>query len=218
MKAIPREVKIITNSRDIRQMRERLSLSLFQKEILIGSLLGDGCLSPNAYGKNYRLQMVQSNAQKEYLWWKYKIFKEWTLSEPKFVAINNSWRFRTISHPEFTNWQKRFYKGKQKILPKDIEIIFNNPISLAVWFMDDGGKMKDKYREYGNLFNVQGFTIDEVIRLQKVLISNFGLSTTRQWNNRGYRLYIGKSGYKKFNGLIEKLIHPTLRYKLILTP
>ncbi len=218
MKAIPREVKIVTNSRHIRQLRDGLSLSSLQQKVLIGSLLGDGCLSPNEYGKNYRLQMVQGNDQKEYLWWKYEIFKNWTLSEPKFVSVNNSWRFRTLSHPELTKWQQKFYIGRKKILPKDVELMLDNPLSLAIWFMDDGGKMKDKYREYGNLFNVQGLSLDEVIRLQKVLMENFSLSTTRQWNNRGYRLYIGKSGYGKLNELIEKFVHPTLKYKLILTP
>ncbi len=218
MKAIPREVKIVTNSRPIRELRKSLSLSLFQEKILIGALLGDGCLTPNAYGKNYRFQVTQGSDQKEYVLWKYNIFKDWTLSEPKYAAINDSWRFRTISHPEFSKWQQRFYENKKKILPKDIESIFTDPLSLAVWFMDDGGKMKDKYREYGNLLNVQGFSIDEVGRLQNLLFINFNLSTTRQWNNRGYRLYLGKKEYGKLNELIEKFVHPTLRYKLILTP
>lgn len=58
----------------------------------------------------------------------------------------------------------------------------------------------------------------EVKKLQNILLLNFGLFTTRQWNNRGYRLYLGKDVYQKLNTLIEKFVHPVLRYKLILTP
>ena len=218
MKAIPREVKIVTNSHSIMNLRKSLSLTEIQKKFLIGTLMGDGCLTPNAYGKNYRFQVTQGSEQKEYVLWKYSIFKNWTLSEPKYTAINDSWRFRTISHPEFRQWHDIFYQGRQKVLPKEIESMLIDPFSLAIWFMDDGGKLKDKHREYGNLLNIQGFSIDEVERLQNLLLTNFNLYTTRQWNNRGYRLYLGKKERGKLNELIEKFVHPTLRYKLILTP
>jgi len=221
MKVIPWEVRKqspITNSRFIRELRKRLSLSAFQKRVLIGTLLGDGCLTPNAYGKNYRLQIVHGKKQREYLFWKYKIFKEWVLSKPKFILRTQAWKFRTVSHPEFTTWQRKFYKGKRKILPKDIEKFLRDPLILAVWFMDDGGKMRDKNREYGNLLNVQKFPLEDVVRLQEILLKNLNLPTTRQWNNRGYRIYLGRKYCRRFNSLIAKYILPTFKYKLILTP
>lgn len=221
MKVIPREdkrSKVITWSREIRDLQKRLSLNLWQKEILIGTILGDGCLIPNVYGKNYRLKVEQGDAQKEYAWWKYEAFKEWVLTPPKFQERTNSWRFYTISHPEFSEFREIFYRNGKRILPKQIEKILKNPLSLAVWFMDDGGKMIDKAREYGYLLNIQQFSEKEVNLIQEVLRKNFGLFTTKQWNNSGYRLYFGKKSRKKFDSLIRKYVEPCLKYKLLLNP
>jgi len=103
MKIIPREVrrrKPITWSREIRALQQRLSLTQIQKEVLIGTLLGDGCLLVNVYGKNYRLYIEHSVKQKNYLEWKYEIFREWCLSQPK---DKKSWRIYVLpkSVPEF---------------------------------------------------------------------------------------------------------------------
>ncbi len=66
MKAIPREVgKSITHSRELRELRVRLALTEYQKQIVTGSLLGDGSLIPNAWGKGYRLQIEQGERQKD---------------------------------------------------------------------------------------------------------------------------------------------------------
>jgi len=69
MKVIPREVvkrKPITWSLEIRKLQKELILNSFQKKVLIGTILGDGCLTPNAYGKNYRLQIEQAAKEKKY--------------------------------------------------------------------------------------------------------------------------------------------------------
>jgi len=60
MKATPWEVKRkspITNSKVIQEFRSNLSITAFQEQVLIGTILGDACLTPNAWGKNYRLQI-----------------------------------------------------------------------------------------------------------------------------------------------------------------
>jgi len=110
---------------------------------LIGTLLGDGSLVANAHGKNYRLQIEHQKKQKSYLEWKYRVFERWCLSPPKFRVKTNSWYFRTISHPIFTEYRslfyQAFYQAKKKIIPKEIETLLTNPVSLAVWYMDDGG-------------------------------------------------------------------------------
>ena len=68
---------MITNSTLIRNLRKSLKLSRKQEFILIGTLLGDGSLLSNSWGKNYRLSLRQGALQKEYLFWKYNIFKTW---------------------------------------------------------------------------------------------------------------------------------------------
>jgi len=61
----------ITNSREIRSLRDSLRLSERQRKILTGSLLGDGCLVPNWRKKHYRLQIEQNESHKAYVFWFY---------------------------------------------------------------------------------------------------------------------------------------------------
>jgi len=92
MKVIPREVvkrkHAASWSKEIREMRHKLQLTSLQKSFLVGTILGDGCLTANVGKKNFRLQVEQSAKQKDYVWWKYQIFREWVLMEPKFQPKN----------------------------------------------------------------------------------------------------------------------------------
>jgi hypothetical protein len=68
MEVTPREVKgmkPITWSKEIRELHKKLRMNSFQEAVLIGTLLGDGSLVVNAYGKNYRLRIEHQKAQKE---------------------------------------------------------------------------------------------------------------------------------------------------------
>lgn len=214
MKVIPREVKktkVITNSSDIRKLRDNITLSKYQKEILVGTLLGDSCLIPNIWGKNYRLQVSHSRTQKELVDWKYKIFKNFTLSSPKYDKIINAWKFRTISHPEFTDLYKGFYRNKKKIVPKDIVKVIT-PVGLAVWFMDDGSIGP---RKQGYILNSQCFSLEENLKLKYCLEKKFGITEVSIHKDKKFhRLYIKLSSMKKFFVTVSPHIIPSMKYKL----
>jgi hypothetical protein len=214
MKIIPREVrrrKPITWSREIRALQQRLSLTQIQKEVLIGTLLGDGCLLVNVYGKNYRLYIEHSVKQKNYLEWKYEIFREWCLSQPKYRKVNDSWRFRTISHPIFRWWRDIFYRGNRKIVPRNIEKLLDRPRSLAVWFMDDGALGPKKK---GLTLNTQNFTKKEDEKLMKCLEKNFHLKVSLHKDKKSWRIYVLPKSVPEFRKRVEKLIFPEFMYKL----
>ena len=202
------------NTKKVRKLRKNLKLSKNQKAALIGTILGDGCLTKNAYGKHCRLQIEHKELHKEYVDWKYELFQKWCLSKPRIQERTNSWKFRIISHPIFTKFRKLFYKGGKKIIPKSIGELLKDPLSLSVWFMDDGGNLAER----GILLNVQQFSLKEVELIQKVLRKNFGISSTKQWNNSGYRLYFGKDSRMEFQRIVKNFILPCLEYKLLLTP
>ena len=212
---IPREVEIKkpnTWSREIRELQKRLTkLSPLQEEVLIGSLMGDGHLSPNAYGKNYRFQVVQMNEHKGYVDWKYEIFKDWCISEPRFQEINNSWRFRTISHPILTEFHNLFYSGSRKVLPNNLDKILVSPITLAIWFMDDGSVGP---RGLGLTLNTQNFTREENERLAKHLAENLQLRVSLHKDKKSWRIYIFPESSLEFKRIIDKFILPEFRYKL----
>lgn len=210
-----------TNTSYVRQLRNRLSLTSTQRAVLMGSLLGDGSLVGNmgtdvdTWNTNYRFQVVHSTEKEEYVLWKYRIFREWVLSPPRYQSVNNSLRFRTISHPEFTELRSMFYdsRGKKIIAPRIAQLI-SDPLSLAVWFMDDGAKLK----RHGYTLNSQSFSLRDNLRLKRLLEEVFGLVVSLHRDKKYHRLYIRRISLQRFNELVIKFILPCMRYKLLPTP
>lgn len=193
-------------------------LSKKQRDILIGAILGDACIE--SCKKEDRIQINHSEKQKNYLFWKYQQLKEWTLSSPRRIAINDKrsgktfweWRFRTFSHPEFTQYKKIFYSGRKKIIPRNIKDLLQNPLSLAVWYMDDGKKRPDCRGAY---LDTICFSKEEQKKLIDCLRDNFKIMDTRlHWNGDGYHIYIPYVSIDRFKALIENFIIPSMAYKL----
>lgn len=207
--------KLNWNSKETRELRKKLKLSELQTQVLIGKILGDGSLVSTITGKSYKLQIEQSIKHKEYVEWTAKIFKKWLLSAPKLLERNNSWRFRTISHPEFTEFRKIFYRNKRKIIPDNINEFLVHPISLAVWFMDDGSLATNKSAV---TISTHSFTRDENKKLIECLKANFGLQANLNWDGKGSRLYIPVSSIARFKNLVNPYILEIMKYKIPLTP
>jgi len=211
------------NTKEVREIRRKLELSEVQKAVLIGTILGDGCLSENAdkkhwkkhWKKNFRLKIEQSDKHRKYVFWLHNIFKGWTLSSPKYLKERNAWRFYTLSHPKITEFRKIFYGNKRKIVPENIEKFLTDPLSLAVWFMDDGAG-RQNCRVYS--LCVHCFSKREVIFLKECLKRNFGLEIAIHWDGKGFRLYIPVRTAERFEDLIFPYIIPSMRYKFPLTP
>ncbi len=215
MRVIPREVKkVITNSNSLRRLRSRLKLTEMQQKVLVGTLLGDGCLIANSGGKNYRLQIEHSRRQKDYVFWKYQIFKDFVITPPQYHIKRKSWKFRTLSSPEFTRMHKLFYRRKRKILPYNLTYL-NDPLVLAVWFMDDGGRLfSQDYGVRGYILNIQNFTQKEAMRIREYFENQLKIPASLQLNKGGYRLYIQKTGQGPFRKMICKYLRREFRYKL----
>lgn len=205
-----------TNSLEIRNFRRSVTLSERQKQILIGSLLGDGCLILNSWGKHYRFQVEQNEAHKNYVYWLYEEFKDFILSKPMYHPSVRSWKFRTVSHPDFTGIASHFYHGRVKIIPHNIGMMLNNPLTLAIWAMDDGCLTQ---RGDGFIFNTQSFTKSENEKLQECLAKNFALHFTSLHKDKTKaRLYIRKESIQQLRMLLENYILPEFTYKLPKAP
>ena len=215
MTVIPWEVRNLhTNSRYLHALKRSLSLSDLQKRVLYGTLMGDGCLIPNASGNDYRLQIEQNARQKEYVFWKYEMFKNFVISPPRHIPSVNSWKFRTLTHRDFFLVRRKFYRNGKKILPNDLSFLVD-PMALAVWFMDDGcyAHQKDG-RPKGYILNTQNFTLAENERLREFLTCAFGLRTSLHRDKKYYRLYIGKNSMLNFQHLFDSKLQPSMLYKL----
>jgi hypothetical protein len=196
-----------------RILKRDLFLTDFQKQVLIGYVLGDGCIEVRGKSGKARLMVEQSIKQKELVDWLYKIFSEFTKTPPKEKNyINkNSIYFSTLSFKQFYAYKNIFYKDKKKILPIEIEQLLT-PLSLAVWFMGDGS-VKSKECN-GRIINTHGFTGPEVNRICFLLKEKFLLQASIRRQKDGLQVYISAKSAITFNNLIAKHVLPSFYYKL----
>lgn len=197
-----------------------MGLSDRQEKILIGSLLGDAHLELN--GKNVRLKVDHGLGQKEYLFWKFHEFREIS-SKP--VMINNwhlragriykRWHFSTFSLPVFNDYWKLFYPQGRKVVPLLIAKFLNDPISLAVWYMDDGYKRNDCK---ALRLNTDCFSLKEQEILRSLLIKNFKVQSALHRKGKTWNIYIPSREVDKFCRILTPYILPSMRYKLPLAP
>jgi recombination protein RecA len=185
--------------------------------IVLGSLLGDGCLHTAWAGtsKNYRFAKTHSVKQKAYVNWVYKKLHPFVLTKPALYKPVQSLKVRTISHPELTELWSVFYQYGKKILPENIESIVREPLALAVWFMDDGNAVIRGGVLAGYHLNTQSFSLEENERIKSVFAQLHGIHTAIEKNKRWYRLGIwGKDSRSKFADIVNPHMIPSMRYKL----
>jgi len=187
------------------------------KQIIVGKILGDAHLE-SFNGKTFRLKIEHSYMQKEYVDWLYELLKEFcstppTIKERKIgVRVQKNYFFQTKSLWNFKFFGDQFYKDKKKVVPKRIVRKLLTPLSVAVWFMDDGSVKSNETN--GRIFNTQGFTKEESEILSNALNSNFGLHTRLRQQKEGFQIFVPAGDSKTFYDLIHKFVLPTFYYKL----
>ncbi|MDI6883293.1 MAG: hypothetical protein QMC93_02340 [Patescibacteria group bacterium] len=191
--------------------------SKIQREIIIGNILGDGSLEFNRY-IGTRLQIKQSEQYKDYVLWLYEKLKNLCNSRPKQRKDNNQWYFSTRALKELTSLHKLFYKKRRKIIPYNISELLTSPLTVAVWYMDDGSLDFRPKDHYAFVLNTDSFLLKEVQILGKTIERNFGVKTN-VYNSlcRGRRypkIYIGAKGRDKFLSLVKPYILNCFSHKL----
>lgn len=187
-----------------------------QKSIITGMLLGDGFLIRKS--KKVNLGFKQRNKHREYVEW---IFDELeNICTDRGVAYRDDYDqcyFRTsLRKHDFIHLYQKFYRffpeieKSIKIVPKEIKKLLKDPISIAVWHMDDGSlDFRPKYH-YSYSLATHCFSLEESERLRDVLIENFGVRAI-VYNNlirgkRYPRIYIGVEGRDRFREIIEPYV------------
>lgn len=206
-----------------KKIKQNLILTQGHKDLIIGSLLGDGTMRIPKGGRNANFKVEHGLVQKEYVFWKYQILKSFVSTGPKLSfryrdedreRYEKSWWFRTLSHPLLTEIHQRFYKsnsydGVKKIVPPDIEKDLNS-LSMAVWVMDDGSHSRDKID-----LSTYAFSRDEIEILEKAILNKFGIrSRHHKDRDKGLRMYFSKSETQKLIDLISPHIIPLMMYKI----
>lgn len=193
--------------------KKTLILSKIQKEVLIGTLLGDATIVKQKT-KSYNVKFEQSLKHQEYIYHLFEIFKDWVGTGPQIRNIlkngnildRKSIWFRTYRHISFLFYYNIFYNNGKKRVPLILNRIITERV-LAYWFMDDGCKSKNGYH-----LNTQGFEFFEQKKLVNILNKKYDLDA-RIYKDRKY-YFICIYNYKKFYDLINPYILESMRYKL----
>lgn len=208
------------NTKKIKEAKKNLKLTKFQREVLIGSLLGDGHLETQNNGRTYRLKVEYGEKQKDYALWFWNVFKNWTnMPSPKEKSrksklgkVNKSYYFNTYSHGVFRFYAHQFYpKNGDKKIPKIIHKLIT-PVSLAVWFMDDGSLKSKNHKTYHIAAN--GRSKSELELARRALRDKFSVESTLHKQYGDWRIYIKTESAKKFEEIVGEYTIPSMKYKL----
>ena len=111
-------------------------LSDFQWEVLLGGLMGDGALSPTRNGLRRSFALGHGSKQAAYGDWKASLFANLTVcrsTNAKGAVFHD-----VQPLPELAELREAVYVGGTKVFSEDY-LKHLTPLSLAIWYMDDGG-------------------------------------------------------------------------------
>lgn len=118
------------------------SLSDRCKEIILGMLLGDGSLKIERPYKNARFSFRHSSKYRNYFFWKVKELKEISGEKCWWEGKDKKLKYQSLALPSLTEIFKLTHKKRSlRIRRKWLNLM--TPLSLAVWWMDDGSLIKN---------------------------------------------------------------------------
>jgi LAGLIDADG DNA endonuclease family len=196
--------KFVVETHFARIARET-SLSSLQRELIVGSLLGDAYLMPTTSGFCFRVN--HGMQQREYVDWKFKMLAELVRTPPR--ESGKCYYFRTVTHPEFSHYREYFYLADRKIVPLALLEEQFSELSLAVWLMDDGAVDRKQVR-----LNTQSFSFTENETLASLLRAKFGIEARLNRDKDRYRLRVNDASVQRLKDLVGPHLIPSMLYKL----
>ena len=107
----------LTNSKALREYKQTITLNQIQKDVLVGTLLGDASIPLDRGKPTLRVEFEQKSASADYIWHLYDIFQK-----PDFVGtaprvytrgagarVYQSLQFQTFRHNDFKLYYDIFY-------------------------------------------------------------------------------------------------------------
>jgi len=164
------------------------------KQVLLGSVLGDGSIKKNGSGGKMRGKWSQRNfifydmhrsPQFDYTDWKASKLQTFLAKSSRNDEKNRSETW-TVSHPIFTMLRDKFYPAMTKcnkcMIPADI-VEQMDELALLVWYFDDGyiGVRPDGFDTKGHHKRPQpriaakGWNYEDLCRAAEILNKNLGL-------------------------------------------
>lgn len=189
-------------------------------QVAIGSILGDGNLKQlSKRAEASQLYVSQHSSKLPYLEWLHeRLGGGFAMNPIKPKKGYEQHYFMTKPEKGLGCLMEKFYPKGKKIIPEDISDLLRHPLSLAVWYMDDGTLDKRSKYHYNALIATYGFSFGGCERLSETLHKNFGLEvsvTKCKMRSKIYpRLYVKSRSMDSFISLIKPYTHPIFEYKI----
>lgn len=202
--------------------QNKIPVSSIALELITGHLLGDGHLTPiKPPLLNSSFGLVQSRKHADVITWTQEILNRHNIPGKVYEKkTDGAFVLYTPHAPFFTQLRHLWYPLEIKIIPSDLVL---TPLALLAWYLGDGSLNKHA----GVMLYTQGFTFDNVYRLQQCMLECFGLLSTirkryyseNSWakNRRLPRpmLYLPKSkgNRERFFSIIGPCPVPSMQHK-----
>ncbi|MDX5452546.1 MAG: intein-containing recombinase RecA [Rhodococcus sp. (in: high G+C Gram-positive bacteria)] len=214
--------EIIAGDRVLSMEPHRLSDQQFQ--IVLGSLMGDGNLSPNRRDRNgVRFRMGHGPAQHAYLDWKTNL-----LGNIGHSVRENDKGAKFVDFtplPELAELQRAVYLGDGKKFLSEEYLKSLTPLALAVWYMDDGSfsvrsKGVQQRTEDGSgriEICVEAMSEGSRAPLRDYLRDDHGLDVRLRLAGAAQKavLVFSTSASAKFQEIVAPYMAPSMEYKLL---
>jgi recombination protein RecA len=199
-------------------------LSDMQWQVVLGSLLGDGNLSPNRRDRNgVRFRLGHGAKQRDYLEWKVAMLGNIACSRRENDKGAVFADFTPL--PELGELQRTVYMGDGKRTITEEYLKALTPLALAIWFMDDGcftlrskGVQERTKGGSGRIqFCIEALTEGSRDRLVDYLRDTHGLDVSWRLSgaNRKAVLTFSTQSSRRFLALVAPYVHPSMDYKLL---
>lgn len=192
-----------------------------QKDIVFGTLLGDGYLRPtngNAKNHSYALSLCHGEKQLDYLKWKlneldnFVTTKDFLVNKRSFRGNAPTYSFSTISHPFLNEAHRICYSnnGKKDITAEWLDQL--SPLSLAIWYLDDGSLNKHYHTI---VLCTNSFSRNGQLLAINYLKQQFNLDAKLEARrNNQTVIRINASQSRKFMDIIIPYVPSCMEYKL----
>lgn len=159
--------------------------------------------------------------QRAFVEWKFDMLSELKPSTPRIVRrrdirtgqIHENYRFTTMTTAALNEYYVMFHpESREKRVPRSIIESLTSPLSLAVWYMDDGGRRSDCNSGY---LNTNAYSVGEVDALRFALHNSFGVQTSVHFAAGKPRIYIPQRSFKAFCDVVRPHVIDEMRYKLL---
>jgi len=197
-------------------------LSSQQMELIRGALMGEGSLSPSQNGLAARFRMGHGSRQAEYADWKASLFSNLGVSRSTnaksavFHDVQPLSELIGLRYAVYGSGLKRFDDEYLKTL---------TPMSLAIWYMDDGhlavrskGLQTRTAGGSGRIeICVKAMSPDTRQRLVNYLADNWGIHARLREAGAAKTptLAFTREATDRFQALVAPFIHPSMQYKLL---